>query len=123
MKDAFLYPVQVLQQPDARTAMDGRDKQPYFADTAVGKLQEAGPDLFIVKVCILLAYFRLFYFDARVVLNFIIFAGIAFFQDLINRFASRTAKGLFVKDHRVACAIFTAMITAYFGGFIQSSSS
>ena len=92
--------------------MNGRDEKPDFADTAVGKLQEAGPDLFMVKPGKLLANFSFFYPDARVVFNIIILAGIAFFQDLINCFATGTAERLFVKDHRVVAAVFSAMVTA-----------
>ena len=99
--------------------MNRRDEKPYFTDASIGKLQEARPDLFIVKIGELLADFSFFYLDARMVLNIIILAGIAFFQDLINRLASGAAKWLFIENQRVCTAVFTAVVTDYLSGFFQ----
>ena len=90
--------------------MDGRDEKPDLADAAIGKIQETDPDLLIIKIFVFLADFSLFYPDAGIFINIIVFAGITFFKDLINRFAAMAAKRLIVKNYRVFSAIFSAVI-------------
>ena len=101
--------------------MNGWDEQPDLADTAIGKLQQAIPYFLMVQVSIFLPYFSFFNPDARMVCDVIVFAGIAFFQDFINRFAAIAAKWLFIKDHRVVVTTFSAMVAVYFNIFVQLS--
>ena len=68
----------------------------------------------MIKISILLADLRIPDPDTGMVLDVIVFTGVAFFKDIIDGFASVTAKGFFIVDHRIIATVFTAMITAYF---------
>jgi len=119
MQDTILDPVQVLQEPDAGAAMDGRDEQLNFTDAAIGKFKQALPDLFMIEIGIFLTYFSLFYFYSRMCSNIVILAGIALPEYFINGFTTMATKRLIIKNHRVSPAIFPAVITDYFVAFFQ----
>jgi len=114
MDDPFLDPAEVLQQPDARAAMDGWNEEFDLADPAFGKFEQAVPDLLIIQVGIFLTDLRFLYPYAWMLGDIIIITGIALPEDFINRFAAVTAKRFVIEHHRRVAASFTTVITTYF---------
>jgi hypothetical protein len=92
----------------------GWNEQSYFTDPTVGKFEQVIPDFLMVKICVFLANFSLLDFDPGMGLNVVIVAGVAFFQDLVNRFAAIATKRFFVEYHGIVSAMLPAMVTAYF---------
>jgi hypothetical protein len=111
MDDPFFQPVEVFQQPDTRTAVNGRDIELDFRDPVVREIDQSISDLLMVQVGVFPAYFLFFDLYARMVRDVVILAGIVPLEDLINSPATLAAKWLVIEDHGVASAIFTAMVT------------
>jgi hypothetical protein len=88
----LIHFTEVFKQPDAGAAVNGRNKQPYFTDPPVGEFEKAITNVEMIEISIFLTDFSLFYFDARMVSNIVILAGIAFFQYLINSLASKATE-------------------------------
>jgi hypothetical protein len=122
MDNVLLQPVEVLQQPYTGAAMYGWDVELDLADAAVGKFYKSLANFNIVKESIFLTEFLFIDPDAGMVLEFVIFAGIAAFQDIIYCPAPLAAKGFVVEHYRVASAAFPAMIAANFSAGFQNAS-
>lgn len=119
MKNAFLDPVKVFQQPDTGAAMYGGDKEPYLADPAVGEFQQPFPDLLMIEISVFLTDLFFPDPDARMGFDIIIFTGVALPEDFVNGFATVATKRFLIENDGIFPAIFPAVETAYFTALVQ----
>jgi hypothetical protein len=95
--------------------MNRGDEQPDLAYPSVGEFQQIVSDFLVIEISVFLAYFGFLDFYPGMGFNIIIFTGVAFLQDFIDRFTAEAAKRLFVEDDRLASAVIPAVIATYFG--------
>jgi hypothetical protein len=106
-----MQPVQVFQQPDTGTAMDGRHVKSDFTYSSIREFQYIALDNLIIEIGKSIADLRVVKPYPRMLLEIIVLAGIALAQDLIYGLTTMTAKVLILKPHRSFTAIFTTMVT------------
>ena len=92
MRDSRMEALQVLQQPDAGTAVDDGDEELDLADAVFREIKEFTGDLGIIEVSISFADFRGPDLFSRMLFKLIIFTGIAAAQDVIDHLAALAAE-------------------------------